>query len=97
MIGKALDENAIVYFTTALFGSVKLRTGVLWRSTPVRVLGYVKVQPSLTSMTMFALEKFSALLKVKVTFLAASSTTPFTRSEERRVGKECRSRWSPYH
>ena len=23
--------------------------------------------------------------------------TGFTRSEERRVGKECRSRWSPYH
>src|SRR5258705_9228729 len=22
---------------------------------------------------------------------------PYTRSEERRVGKECRSRWSPYH
>src|SRR2546429_6715830 len=22
---------------------------------------------------------------------------PRTRSEERRVGKECRSRWSPYH
>ena len=21
----------------------------------------------------------------------------YTRSEERRVGKECRSRWSPYH
>ena len=21
----------------------------------------------------------------------------FARSEERRVGKECRSRWSPYH
>ena len=21
----------------------------------------------------------------------------FPRSEERRVGKECRSRWSPYH
>ena len=24
-------------------------------------------------------------------------TTFFGRSEERRVGKECRSRWSPYH
>ena len=24
-------------------------------------------------------------------------TNPLTRSEERRVGKECRSRWSPYH
>ena len=25
------------------------------------------------------------------------SGTSFRRSEERRVGKECRSRWSPYH
>src|SRR6476660_10437771 len=24
-------------------------------------------------------------------------SSPQTRSEERRVGKECRSRWSPYH
>ena len=35
--------------------------------------------------------------------IASTSRTPFTeeltevRSEERRVGKECRSRWSPYH
>ena len=30
---------------------------------------------------------------------AGKSTTlkMLTRSEERRVGKECRSRWSPYH
>ena len=27
----------------------------------------------------------------------ANSTYVATRSEERRVGKECRSRWSPYH
>ena len=26
-----------------------------------------------------------------------SCRSVFTRSEERRVGKECRSRWSPYH
>ena len=25
------------------------------------------------------------------------SALPSVRSEERRVGKECRSRWSPYH
>ena len=25
------------------------------------------------------------------------SVNPSNRSEERRVGKECRSRWSPYH
>src|SRR3712207_6126064 len=32
--------------------------------------------------------------------LSRTHTSPFTRafrSEERRVGKECRSRWSPYH
>src|SRR3989441_10939408 len=29
--------------------------------------------------------------------IAAVIPTLFGRSEERRVGKECRSRWSPYH
>ena len=28
---------------------------------------------------------------------AAREKRQITRSEERRVGKECRSRWSPYH
>ena len=36
-----------------------------------------------------------------VTALQVPNRTPFPRreirSEERRVGKECRSRWSPYH
>src|SRR5258707_9798726 len=27
----------------------------------------------------------------------AGDRHPISRSEERRVGKECRSRWSPYH
>ena len=27
----------------------------------------------------------------------ADKLATFSRSEERRVGKECRSRWSPYH
>ena len=31
------------------------------------------------------------------TFKASSGTLKYARSEERRVGKECRSRWSPYH
>ena len=32
---------------------------------------------------------------LRAAFIAKSGTT--TRSEERRVGKECRYRWSPYH
>src|SRR3989441_11820467 len=40
-----------------------------------------------------------ALIAVLVGFgIAAIQIMPFfERSEERRVGKECRSRWSPYH
>ena len=30
-------------------------------------------------------------------FIEAVTTSLQKRSEERRVGKECRSRWSPYH
>ena len=37
-----------------------------------------------------------------LTAFTAGNSLPFSaeqvsRSEERRVGKECRSRWSPYH
>ena len=33
----------------------------------------------------------------KVVIFAGGTSNTLTRSEERRVGKECRSRWSPYH
>ena len=32
-----------------------------------------------------------------ISYMMDVCTCHFTRSEERRVGKECRSRWSPYH
>ena len=33
----------------------------------------------------------------KIAFVGSTGAGKTTRSEERRVGKECRSRWSPYH
>ena len=36
------------------------------------------------------------ILKIKG-YEAVAAYTGEERSEERRVGKECRSRWSPYH
>ena len=33
----------------------------------------------------------------KLTLARWASVVAILRSEERRVGKECRSRWSPYH
>src|SRR2546430_13528114 len=32
-----------------------------------------------------------------ISLISHSATSAAARSEERRVGKECRSRWSPYH
>ena len=44
-------------------------------------------------------DRLRAELKGDKTFLLNLMSSPGSgkRSEERRVGKECRSRWSPYH
>ena len=41
-----------------------------------------------------SVERFSSPEKLN-DYIQVSN--PSSRSEERRVGKECRSRWSPYH
>jgi len=49
------------------------------------------------------LDQFSTLLRSVAERLGSATISDPTiadtlvRSEERRVGKECRSRWSPYH
>ena len=51
-------------------------------------------------MVTKALKAASPNANVKVSWpegVAVSSFEDKSRSEERRVGKECRSRWSPYH
>src|ERR1043166_1772383 len=46
----------------------------------------------------FSVREFVARVKAIFRRSALSHTlTELQRSEERRVGKECRSRWSPYH
>ena len=42
------------------------------------------------------MKKFLALL-LALTMVLSLAACGGNRSEERRVGKECRSRWSPYH
>ena len=39
----------------------------------------------------------TAIKKSNIKILDVNNTYTKARSEERRVGKECRSRWSPYH
>ena len=44
-----------------------------------------------------SIENYSKLIAGKRYVYNPEKTIHFYRSEERRVGKECRSRWSPYH
>src|SRR5258705_3830494 len=53
------------------------------------------VQPLFIRDGDLRLPAFGLLLQVLASSAASSATA--SRSEERRVGKECRSRWSPYH
>src|SRR5437016_13220074 len=70
-------------------------------STPTLIL---KADDSASSMgtTVGALIDVSstptgAYVYIDEHFFARTPSTILLRSEERRVGKECRSRWSPYH
>ena len=49
-------------------------------------------------MTNFAVIVADYALELTLGFITLMVLAAFIlRSEERRVGKECRSRWSPYH
>src|SRR2546429_5221080 len=49
------------------------------------------------SSNHLAAELFKSVAHVNLVRVAYKGSGPALRSEERRVGKECRSRWSPYH
>src|ERR1019366_6148473 len=59
------------------------------------------VGSSTVSFTTGSVVTFSTMrtapLTVSLAMPKRSSSESWRRSEERRVGKECRSRWSPYH
>ena len=52
------------------------------------------------SVTVIAVVMLLFLMIIAIAWLpmmTMEKTAASSRSEERRVGKECRSRWSPYH
>src|SRR5258708_39655517 len=60
--------------------------------------GYTLVEvKDLSSIDKGNIVKFNYKGEDKFVIIYAVNDATVTRSEERRVGKECRSRWSPYH
>src|SRR2546425_9308218 len=77
----------------------KLVTGVQTCALPIlfRADGEVIARGEVISAKQ-PLEHFFSRIPKSLAALEVGSHSPWvSRSEERRVGKECRSRWSPYH
>src|SRR2546427_10001112 len=90
-------------------GFVSFRRLDLWRLSDVvlglALAGYALTRlgriPSVAQLAAFALALAAAAVVVYAIWVVLMSLAfwfvSVERSEERRVGKECRSRWSPYH
>ena len=86
---------AVVASVTMVPGSYRLHVGdtTIWVLSPFQLAAVLKDAGG---------NVLSAIQTGQTVIWTSSDTTvapvrPTGRSEERRVGKECRSRWSPYH
>src|SRR3712207_3592317 len=61
------------------------------------VSGYPPIYSTVAIVPMSVAWVLTSFLLSKVIHKYTTKTIMLVRSEERRVGKECRSRWSPYH
>ena len=85
--------NTVIYYSPKIFmivGFEGARAGI-WGAVSVGVVNVV-----FTVLSLFLIDKIG---RRKLYFIGLSGIvlSLLARSEERRVGKECRSRWSPYH
>src|SRR5256885_12149655 len=80
---------ALPIFSGEIGTGESARSRITWRLLPFLFLLYVANYLDRTNIAY-------ATLGMKGD-LGLSDSVFGTRSEERRVGKECRSRWSPYH
>ena len=69
----------------------------------IRDIGVTGVQTCALPISLFTGKSQTSVLLYKLHYarlilqVLSLGDVPVKRSEERRVGKECRSRWSPYH
>src|SRR5258707_10841163 len=88
---------AAVFFSLFFFFSSRRRHTRYWRdwSSDVCSSDLTSVRSSARRSALIA--RPSKIVAVMFSLLLYYSPIASLRSEERRVGKECRSRWSPYH
>src|SRR3712207_6935707 len=93
--------------TDLFFFSSRRRHTIYWRDWSSDVCSSDLIKPEQRSprqrvkliLSYVALILLTLIFVLPLLWMLSTSfkTNPEARSEERRVGKECRSRWSPYH
>ena len=76
---------------------MKLRTSILLGCAALFTATSCTTTPAKKSWSEQVIENARAQIGLEIDTIEASGKCLNPRSEERRVGKECRSRWSPYH
>jgi hypothetical protein len=82
---------------TSVWGELK-RRNVVRVAIAYAVVAWLSIEVSATTFPMLKLPEWAATFVTVLLIIGFPVAVIFAwRSEERRVGKECRSRWSPYH
>src|SRR5258708_40131290 len=82
--------------TTTFGGTIAVKHRLLPAQTTAQDRGCASIEKVWRAIISSSLVATTATVKAPSRREAAQMASR-TRSEERRVGKECRSRWSPYH
>src|ERR1051326_6358508 len=87
------DDNADI------FNGLAIATSALGKPRYVPAEHVGEITDGVVHLTLNAeqVEQLDEYLEPATTAQIEADSKSGTRSEERRVGKECRSRWSPYH
>ena len=95
VVGKDAAENSGISYVPPETSSFTT-TQSLAATTAFQTDGNSQTTPA-TTVTDTSSQTLPESEKPETTAITSVASTSATRSEERRVGKECRSRWSPYH
>src|ERR1017187_2554486 len=92
LLGKVENRRCRVLPSSSVWSS-------RWVSTPSKGLVGVPLLRDLVQLQIddSALQSYRDSMGPVVSAKLGEDVPDVARSEERRVGKECRSRWSPYH
>jgi len=92
------DEAAVITFDVGARGAHAVpHTHAQLIAAGHAVLAEAALSPRGAMLGALVMSSFAGIGSVLMPWLLTAGTLALHRSEERRVGKECRSRWSPYH